>query len=408
MKITYLHQYFNTPEMSGGTRSYEMARRLVAMGHEVNMVTTWRGRDGRKGWFQTVEAGTRVHWLPLPYSNHMSYHDRIQAFLTFAWHSARKAALLDTDIIFATSTPLTIALPAVYASRKCKVPMVFEVRDLWPELPIAMGALRNPLTRSAAKWLERFAYRSSAEIVALSPGMADGIAHTGYPDSRITVIPNSADIESFFPDRQRGRQFRDLHKIDDDQLLVIYAGTFGRLNDVSYLVRLAERVIANRGIHFLTVGGGDEFKKVHDLANSSGVLGRNFTMLERLPKSAMPDVFAAADVCTSLFLPLPEMEANSANKFFDGLSAGCCMAINYGGWQSELLASSGAGLQLDRDVQIAARQLEALANNHEYLKKAKREARKLARERFSRDKLAAQLEQVLLRSVGCASNSGND
>jgi hypothetical protein len=65
MRITYLHQYFNTPEMSGGTRSYEMARRLAAKGHEVNMVTSWREDDGRKGWFETEEAGIRVHWLPL-------------------------------------------------------------------------------------------------------------------------------------------------------------------------------------------------------------------------------------------------------------------------------------------------------------------------------------------------------
>jgi hypothetical protein len=118
MRITYLHQYFNTPDMPGGTRSYEMARRLVGMGHEVNMVTSWRELDGRTQWFKTEESGINIHWIPIQYSNHMSYGERIRSFLTFAWKSALKLASLDADIVFATSTPLTIALPAVYGCFK--------------------------------------------------------------------------------------------------------------------------------------------------------------------------------------------------------------------------------------------------------------------------------------------------
>src|SRR5699024_5606020 len=111
MKIIYLHQYFNTPDMAGGTRSYEMARRLVAWGHEVHMVTSWREPTDKHGWFTSVEAGIQVHWLPLPYGNYMGYRERIQAFLLFAWKAARKAASIPADVIFATSTPLTIAIP---------------------------------------------------------------------------------------------------------------------------------------------------------------------------------------------------------------------------------------------------------------------------------------------------------
>jgi glycosyltransferase involved in cell wall biosynthesis len=113
----------------------------------------------------------------------------------------------------------------------------------------------------------------------------------------------------------------------------------------------------------------------------------------------MPKVLAAADFAVSLFIALPAMEVNSANKFFDGLAAGCCMAINYGGWQAEILDESGAGLQLARDVTLAARQLQELADHPEKITKAKRAARQLAEDRFSRDILAAQLEQVLVRSV---------
>ena len=102
------------------------------------------GTNCRKGWFTTHESGMRVHWLPVRYSNHMTYLARMLAFFKFAIRAAGRARQIRGDVVFATSTPLTIAIPAVYAARRCGIPMVFEVRDLWPELPIAVGALRIP------------------------------------------------------------------------------------------------------------------------------------------------------------------------------------------------------------------------------------------------------------------------
>src|SRR5690554_7052227 len=92
LKIIYLHQYFTSPEMAGGTRSYEMARRLVAAGHEVHLVTSHREAGGSaRGWFTTEESGIQVHWYPVPYANHMGFRERLQAFFSFAW-AARKRA----------------------------------------------------------------------------------------------------------------------------------------------------------------------------------------------------------------------------------------------------------------------------------------------------------------------------
>lgn len=399
MKITYLHQYFNTPSMAGGTRSFEMARRLVAMGHEVNMVTSWRERDGRKSWFTTVEDGINVHWLPTSYSNYMSYEQRIASFFRFALGSARKVASFPADVVFATSTPLTIALPAIYASRRQGIPMVFEVRDLWPELPIAMGALRSPITRGAARLLERLAYKCSSDIIALSPGMAKGVAATGFPINRIAEIPNSSDLDLFRPNPQLRASFREKYFITEQQLLVLYAGTFGRINGVDYLVRLASVLSNDVRFQFLTVGGGQEYEEVKETARRLGVLGKNLQMLGNVPKADMPKILAAADIATSLVIPLPALEDNSANKFFDGLAAGCCVAINYGGWQAQILEETGAGLQLSRDINLAARQLQDLADHSDCLEQSKIAARLVAEQRFSRDKLAAQLEQVLLRAA---------
>lgn len=401
MKINYLHQYFNTPDMTGGTRSYEMARRLVAMGHEVNMISSWRENDGRNGWFETNEDGIRVHWLPVPYSNDMNHRERIRAFFRFAWRSAAKAAAIPADVVFATSTPLTIALPGAYAAHRQKVPMVFEVRDLWPELPIAVGALRNPAARYAARKLEHFAYRRSTHVVALSPGMQEGVVKAGVPIEKTTVIPNSADLDLFAPDQQDPAAFRGAHPQLGDGPLVVYTGTMGAINGVDYLPRIAAAARAlGSEVQFVVVGRGGREKQVRDEAGRLNVLGVNFHLLPPLSKKAMPNVMAAADLALSLVVDLEELWANSANKFFDALASGTPIAINYRGWQADILRESGAGVVIaPDDAEAAARRIIAFLDDGERLQAAGKAAREVAEERFGRDDLAEQLAKVLENSV---------
>lgn len=406
MKILYLHQYFNTPLMSGGTRSYEMARRLVAQGHEVHVVTSERCSVSRgRRWRTESVEGIDVHWLAVPYDNAMGFAQRVRAFLRFAAASARRSAVVDADVVFATSTPLTIAIPAVYAKRRLKAPLVFEVRDLWPEMPIAVGALRNPVAAWLARRLERWAYHNSEHVVALSPGMAEGVAATGHPIDRLTVIPNSCDATMFEVDDELGREFRRARPWLQDRPLVLYAGTLGLVNGISFLVDVAAALArVSPDARVLVVGDGAERDIMLDRAEAVGVLHENFFYEPAAPKSAMPALLNAATVCTSLFLPIPEMEANSANKFFDALAAGRPVAINYGGWQAELVQRHEAGLQLSRDPREAARALADLLGDERRLVALGQNARDLGRAEFSRDQLADDLLTVLLSVTGASAS----
>ena len=398
MKIIYLHQYFNTPEMSGGTRSYEMARRLVAMGHEVNMVTSLRTKHSRREWFTTVEAGIKVHWLPVPYSNCMGFNERIRAFIKFALLSAQKAAKLDATIVFATSSPLTIALPAVYAAHRCKVPMVFEVRDLWPEMPIAIGALKNPMQIRAARTLESWAYQHSAAIVTLSPGMKQGVLRSGYQSSQIAVIPNSSDNQEFAFDSHEAKHFRDNRAWLGDRPLVIYAGTFGRVNGVGYAVELAKELLKlGSNIRVLLVGDGTEREAVIQLARDSGVFEKILFAEQPMSKRDIPVMFSACTVASNLVIDLPEAHANSANKFFDTLAAGKPIFLNHGGWMHDLVNQHDCGITAwGRSTQDAAFELHQKMNDPAWLYKAGVSAKRLAISYFDRDILAKQLEQVLV------------
>ena len=401
MRIVYLHQYFVTPDMPGGTRSYEMARRLVQAGHEVELITADRSTGGGTGWRQTVEDGIRVHWVPVHYSTHMSYPQRMRSFCSFAWLAGVRAAQLRADVVFATSTPLTIALPGVYAARRLNVPMVFEVRDLWPEVPIAVGAIKGRAAIYAAERLERYAYDNARHVVALSPGMRDGVLSKGVPAKRVSLIPNSCDMQRFDVGPAAGSAVRNRLPWLGKRPLVLYAGSVSLVNRVDYLAETAAAIRAiNPEIRFLVIGSGNREQQLRRRAQEVGVLNHNFFMMGQGSKSEIPAYFAAADIAATTMLPLPETWKNSANKFFDTLASGTPAAINYQGWQADLIRETGVGLVLDtHSVSRAAVQLATVLNDRAWLERAGEAARRVAAERFDRDLLAQQLERVLLQSV---------
>jgi len=405
LRVLYLHQYFVAPSGAGGTRSFEFARRLVARGHRVTIVTSTayvRATDvNPQSWGIDDPDLLKVSLINVPYSNRMKYARRLRAFATFAALASLRASRLPADVVFATSTPLTIALPGVVAKRRLRAPMVFEVRDLWPEIPIAVGALRNPISIWLARRLERFAYRNADEIVALSPGMKEGVIRAGVAEERVTVIPNGCDLALFGNVPTDGSVRQRLPEWARSWPLVVYTGAFGKINGLGYMVDLAAAVQQmQRAVAFLLVGDGVERESLERRARLCGVLDRNLWIWPPIPKKDVPQLLAAADLCTSIVIPLRVLEDNSANKFFDALAAGKPVAINHGGWLADLLRSTGAGLVLPPDdIPTAARQVVDFVSDPAKLAAAGAAARRLAVERFDRERLTDELEGVLLRAA---------
>ncbi len=402
MRVVYIHQYYCNPGMAGGIRSYEQARRLVARGHTVDVITTdITPGDRELGWRITHEDGVTVHWFRVPYNNHMSYARRLRAFAEFMVLATARASRIGADLVFATSTPLTVAVPGVLAARLRRVPFVFEVRDLWPEVPIEMGALRNPVARGLAGALATFAYRNASEVIALSPGMAAGVTKR-RPGTPVTVVPNAADLDLFAVDPARIKRFRAEHRWLGDRPLLVYTGALGVVNGVEYLVRAAARMRElDPDVQVLIVGHGKEWESTGRLAAELGLLDVSVRMWEKVPKAELPVILGAATMSTSMVRPIRGLWDNSANKFFDALAAARPIAINYGGWQADLLAETGAGLVLDpHDARGAGDVLAAHARDEDWLVKARAAAHRLAVEQFSRDLLFERFEAVLDRSAG--------
>lgn len=313
------------------------------------------------------------------------------AFLKFAVLATLESLRVpQPDLIIATSTPLTIIIPAIVTRCFRGCPLLFEVRDLWPELPIALGALRNRIAIRLAEALERLAYRSAERIIALSPGMKEGICAKGIAPAKVNVIPNICNTSLFDVPPQRGEHFCERHPELKRRRIVAYAGALGFIHGVGYLVEMARAMRdLDPEVLFVIVGSGSEEEAIRARAASYGLLGVNVVMMPPLPKKEIPDLLSASVVATSLCLDLPELRHNSANKFFDTLAAGRPVMINYGGWQADIVRSSHAGIVVPADrPEIAATMLRDLLADPERLAAAARAARRIATTSFSLQRLA--------------------
>ena len=342
MKILYLHQYFNTPNMPGSTRSYEFSKRLVKKGHEVHMVTTnWQLKSKNKF---SIEDGINVHWAQIQYSNKMNFNKRLICFFRYMLFAFKVGMKLDYDVIIASSTPLTVGIPAYFLKKIKKSKLIFEVRDLWPQLPIALKVIKSPLLIKFLKFIEKKIYLESNKIIALSDGMSKEIAKVTNDTKKIVTITNICDIDKFRISSDIGRKFIKKNLNISSKHIIAYTGAFGKINNAIYLIDIANELKKSTDkIKFLMAGDGIQKKDIYNRAYEFGLLNETVFLFDYFPKNVLPKVISGCSITSSIFNDLKEMENNSANKFFDGLAAGKPIMLNYGGWQSELIRKSEAG-----------------------------------------------------------------
>jgi glycosyltransferase involved in cell wall biosynthesis len=410
MHILYLHQYFATRKGTTGTRSYEFARYLVGKGHRVTMMTS--GLANReflvtedKPYAQFETEGIRVVAIAAAYNDPqvgtgLSGLQRMFKFYQFAWSACRIGKKLPApDVVFATHTPLTIGLAGLNLGQYFKVPFVFEVRDLWPEALINVGALKNPLV---IRWLERMAkkiYAGAKHIVALSPGMKEGIVRTGVPADKVTVIPNASDLDLFSPDID-GSEHRERLGLKD-RFAAIYFGAMGLANGLEYVIEAA-RILAGRHsnhIALVLLGSGGKRAELEKLANEYEL--KNVIFSNPTPdKEQLARIVAGCDVCLTIYRATKE-HTWSPNKMFDALAAGKPVLINVPGWLGETIEKNNCGRCLDANrPEMLADALEELAGNPELCRQMSKNARALAEREFDRIKLAKLFENVLIEAVG--------
>ena len=393
MRVLYFHQHFSTPNGSVGIRSYEMARRLINRGHQVTMVcgSYGGGETGIalpfvNGVRRGVVEGINIIEFDLAYSNSDGFTKRASTFIKFALRSIGLALSEKYDLVFATTTPLTAGIPGIFARWLRGKPFVFEVRDLWPELPKAMGVIANPLVLGAMSLLEWASYRSAHRCIGLSPGIVEGIAARGVPKNRIELVPNGCDMTIFASEQTPWRP----ESVQHDDLMAVFAGTHGIANGLdAVLDAAAELKVRNRSdIKLVLVGQGKLKAKLVERAKNEGL--ENVIFLEPVNKKRLAGLMASTDVGLQILANVSAFYyGTSPNKFFDYIAAGLPVLNNYPGWLAGMINEHACGFALEPDdPQAFADALEQAADDRALLVEMGNNARLLAENEFDRIELS--------------------
>lgn len=372
-----------------------MAQALLREGHQVTMVcgsyaqgTTGLTREFERGSRRGPVDGCDVIEFDLSYGNELGYLKRSAVFAKFALGSMGIALREPADIVFATSTPLTAGLPGVAARLLARRPFVFEVRDLWPELPRAMGLVRNPVLLWLMSALEWACYRTADRLIGLSPGIIEGIERRGVERGRIALVPNGCDLDLFSSSGAAQRPAG----VRDDQLLAVFCGTHGLANGLDAILDAAA-VLAARGrddIRMLLVGQGREKPALVERARRERL--DNIIFLDPVSKTRLGELLAGADLGLQCLLNVPAFYyGTSPNKFFDYIAAGLPVLNNYPGWLAEVIEENDCGFAVrPDDAEAFADVLIEASEDRQALAQKGLRARQLAETKFSRAKLARE------------------
>lgn len=324
MRILVVHQYYLLPGQPGGSRFNEMCRLWCAAGHDVDVIAgTVNYATGERPARYARRLVTREHDGPVtvyrchvPKTYNRGYVGRAWAFVGFMF-SACCAVLFARrpDVVIASSPPLTVSVPGRLASLLYRVPMVFEVRDLWPESAVTTGVVsREGRLARMLYGLERWAYRRSSLVNVLTPAFRDDLlARTLVPASRIVVVPNGADVSLFQPRVASDDIRRELGW--GERVVAVYAGAHGKANAIGQLVEAAARLRDRQDILIATIGDGPE--RMHWQAEAASRGLDNIRFHGAQAKERMPEILSAADIGVAVLQANPTFRTVYPNKVFD-------------------------------------------------------------------------------------------
>ena len=400
MHVLLVHQVFVRPDDPGGTRHFELAARLAKNGHRVTILASSQSyQTGQKLTAvrrETLTPGVEVRrcWVAGSFTH--SFVSRTVGFLSFILSSLVEGwRVRGVDVVWGTSPPLLQVASAWALARTKRVPLVFEVRDLWPAFAIQVGVLRNPLLISLSRWLERFLYRHADRIIINSPGFADHLEHAGADRARLSLIPNGVDTRMFDP-RADGTAWRGQHGLERE-CIAMYAGAHGLSNDLGVLLEAAQQLQANPEIVILFVGDGKEKPRLEAEASSRGLA--NVRFLPAQAKSQMPAALAAADCGIAILKPLPLYATTFPNKVFDYMAAGKPVVLAIDGVIRRVVEQAHAGVFVPPgDAACLAEAISWVAEHPREAREMGNRGRACVEAGYDRE-LAAQLLERLLQEV---------
>lgn len=404
MKILVLHQYFLGENDPGGSRFNQFVKYWENQGHEVTVVAgtvhyiTGEKEEKYKGKLLVKEdysPNVKVIRTYVSEAYNKSFIGRLWGYFSFTL-SSLYAILFHVkkhDVIIVTSPPLFVGITGILTKWLKRTPMVFEIRDLWPESAIDTGVLTNKLIIKAAYLVEKMSYRFANVINVLTPAFRHVlITKKNINSDKISFIPNGADLDIFQPGPSEN-WVRDKYNLHG-KFVVTYMGAHGVANHLTSLLDVAEKLRDEKDIVIALIGDG---MKKAELVNEAAERNlQNVLFIESQPKTKIPDFCNASDVCTAVLKKVDTFKTVYPNKVFDYMSCAKPILLGIDGVARELIEESKSGYYVDpEDPQLFADKILLLKSNPNIREELGQNGLSYVRQHFSREILAEKYISLL-------------
>ncbi len=408
MRILYLSQYFPPEVGATQTRAYEMARGLVKAGHHVTMIAEFPNHPSgiippeyrRKFWEHDTLDNIEIIRVWVKASPVKNFRNRIAFYISYMLMAAMAGLFLARgkfDAIYATSPPLFVGGAALVISYLRRIPLFFEVRDLWPESAVALGELRNPTAIKIAEKLENACYHRAQKVIVVTTGIHKTLTNRGVPDEKIAIIPNGANTELFYR-HPNAQIYWQQTLVSSNKFIVLYAGIHGVAQGLETIVQTAQKLKTHKDILFLFVGEGPE--KTSLMAKVENIGLENVIFHPEISRSEMPVFLSAANVALVPLKNLPLFKGALPSKMFDAWACECPTIVSVDGEARQVLEKAQAGISVEPENPDAlAKAILYLKENSAIRQQMGKNGRKAVVEKYSRQAQAQQLEHLLTSTL---------
>ncbi|MBV7338406.1 glycosyltransferase family 4 protein [Chloroflexi bacterium TSY] len=408
MRILYLSQYFPPEIGATQTRAIEMAKGLVRAGHQTTVLCEvpnhphgiipeeYRG----KLYERSVLNGVDVIRVWVKTSPHKTLYHRLAFYVSYMFMAIWAGIFLTRgkyDVIYCTSPPLFVGGAGLVLSWIKRIPLVFEVRDPWPESAIQLGELQN---RHAIRWatrLEEACYHHARAIVAVTKGIQEHLYERSIPKEKISVIPNGANTEIYRP-RAPDEALRIQLGLRPEHFVVIYTGLHGLAHGLETVLEAAHLLSDEPDVHFLFVGDGPRKASLQNLALEMSLSQTTFH--PAVPEEELPSYLALANVGLDCRRKIGISQGTLPVKMFSYMACGLPVILCIEGEAIEVLKKANAGVAVPpEDSQALAHAIRSLLQDSKVSASTSNQAREYVEQFFSRQVFAQQLASLLERVV---------
>jgi len=405
MRILFLSHYFPPEVNAPASRTFEHCREWVKNGHQVTIVTCAPNHPGGKVYagyrnklYQWDERdGIKVLRLWTYLAANEGFIKRIMNYVSFMISCIFAIPFMPkSDIVITTSPQFFNGLAGYFVSRLKRIPWLLEIRDLWPESILAVGAIKNKKVIRMLEGIETFAYKKADRIVSVTESFTHHIQARGVDPDKIQVIKNGVDL-SLFNDMADGASLRDELGIGD-RFVASYVGTHGMAHGLETVLRAADRLRDNKNIVFLLVGDGAEKANLSRLKEEMEL--DNVIMVDQQPKEKMPEIWAITDVSLVLLKKLDLFLSVIPSKIFESMAMGKPIVLGVMGESAEIINDAGSGIPIEpENDEELANTVEKLFVDQALVSNMCKSGKEYVVKYFDRKKLAKVFEHTLESTI---------